>query len=237
MDYPFIKNCSLFAGIPADELRKILESAAQHVQYYEKGETVFHFMEPASRIGIIMEGKIRSVKPFPNGSLVDVASRLPGDMIGPAAVFSANRQYPCDVVADEPSTIMMFQKEDILALLQTDVRILENFTRELATAAYMLQERLELLSYHGIAQKAAFYLMLQKRKSGRDTVQIPRSISNWALVLDVSRPSLHRKLKKMEAAGIIRCNAHSISILDEDSLNRIILHLPPESAETSRQTL
>ena len=61
----------------------------------------------------------------------------------------------------EPVTALMFRREDLLALMQKDVRILENFTMEIASAAYMLQQRVELLSYNGIAQKAAFWLLMQ----------------------------------------------------------------------------
>lgn len=73
MDESFLKSCSLFKGVPLDQLRCSLAGVPQHIQCYEKEETVFHFMEKASRIGIIMEGRVRSLKPFPNGSQVDAS--------------------------------------------------------------------------------------------------------------------------------------------------------------------
>lgn len=223
MDESFLKSCSLFKGVPLNQLRNSLAEVPQHIQCYEKEETVFQFMEEASRIGIIMEGRVRSLKPFPNGSQVNVSVRHPGDMIGPAAAFSANQHYPCDVVAEVPTTVMMFRKDDILLLFQKDIRILENFTREMATAAYMLQERLELLSYSGIAQKAAYYLLMQKKRTGKGDVHIPESVSNWAQVLDVSRPSLHRELKKMEVEGMISYQPPIVRILDEESLQSVLI--------------
>ena len=160
-------------------------------------------MDDASRIGIILEGRAQAQKSFPNGSQVNVSVRTPGELIGAAAVFSSNHQYPCDVVALEPVTIMMFRREDILSLMQRDIRVLENFMTEIASATYMLQQRLELFSYNGIAQKAAFWLLLRVRQSGKDTVKIPDSISKWAMLMNVSRPSLHRELKRLENAEII----------------------------------
>lgn len=222
MDESFLKNCSLFEGVPVDELRDCLASVPQHIQCYEKDEPIFRFMEEAHQIGIIMEGKVKSLKPFPNGSQINVSVRLPGDMIGPAAVFSKNRHYPCDVIAEVPTTVVMFRKEDILKLLQKDIRILENFTRDMATAAYILQERLEMLSYSGIAQKAAYYLLMQRKRTGLNEIRIPESVSNWALILDVSRPSLHRELKKMEAEGMISVQTPVIRILNEESLQAVL---------------
>lgn len=222
MDYSVLEKSSLFAHMTAAELRKILEETPHHIQCYDKGETILHLMEPAEKIGIILEGRVEAQKSFPNGSQVNVSVRVPGDMIGPAAVFSRNQKYPCDIVSLEPVTVMMFRRDDLLGLLQKDVKILENFTRELASAAYMLQQRLELFSYNGIAQKAAFWLLTRARQTGNDQVPVPGSVSKWALLLNVSRPSLHRELKRMEADGMISYSPPVIKILDAKALQNVL---------------
>ena len=93
---------------------------------------------------------------------------------------------------------------------------------EIASAAYMLQQRLELMSYNGIAQKAAFWLLLQARQSGKDSVRIPDSVSKWAMLMNVSRPSLHRELKKLEEEGIVSCSSGIIRILDAVALEEVL---------------
>lgn len=222
MDYSVLEKSILFSGLTAKTIREVLEAVPHHIQCYEKNETIFHFMENAARLGIILEGRVEAQKPFPNGSQINVSVRNAGEMIGPAAVFSRRQKYPCDVVALEPATIMMFRKEDILLLLQKDSQVLKNFMAELATAAYMLQQRLELLSYSGIAQKAAFYLLMQHRQTGNASVQIPDSVSKWAMTMNVSRPSLHRELKKLEKQGFIHCSTHTIEILDAAGLQSVL---------------
>lgn len=102
------------------------------------------------------------------------------------------------------------------------VKILENFTRELASAAYMLQQRLELFSYNGIAQKAAFWLLTRARQTGKDQVPVPGSVSKWALLLNVSRPSLHRELKRLEEEGMISYSPPVIKILDAKALQNVL---------------
>lgn len=222
MDYTVLENSTLFRGVPAKDLRAYLEETPHHIQCYDKEETIFHLMDPAFRISIILEGRVEAQKSFPNGSQVNVSVRIPGQLIGPAAVFSKGGHYPCDIVALEPTTLMMFQKEDLLSLMQKDVRILQNFTTEIASATYMLQQRLELLSYNGIAQKAAFWLLMQARRSGKDTVNLPDSVSKWAMLMNVSRPSLHRELKKLEEEGIISYSHPMIRILNRDALQDVL---------------
>ena len=222
MDYTVLENSTLFRGVAAQDLRTYLEETPHHIQCYDKEETIFHLMEMASRIGIILEGRVEAQKSFPNGSQINVSIRIPGELIGPAAVFSKKRRYPCDIVALEPTMLMMFQKEDLLSLMQKDVRILQNFTTEIASAAYMLQQRLELLSYSGIAQKAAFWLLMQIRQTGKTAVRIPDSMSRWAIIMNVSRPSLYREMKKLEGEGIIRYTGKTIEVLDQDELQSVL---------------
>lgn len=222
MDYSVLERSILFKGVSAIELREELERTPHHIQCYDKEETIFHMMEDATRIGIVLEGRAQAQKAFPNGSQVNVSVRGAGELIGPAAVFSNSRRYPCDVVALEPVTVMMFRREDLLGLLQKNILILENLMTEIASATYMLQQRLELLSYNGIAQKAAFWLLMQARQTGKDTVMIPDSVSKWAMLMNVSRPSLHRELKKLEDEGIISYSHPKIQILEREALQEVL---------------
>ena len=222
MDYSVLERSTLFRGVPAQELRNVLENTPHHIQCYDKEETIFHMMDAADRIGIILEGRAQAQKAFPNGSQINVSVRGAGELIGPAAVFSNSRRYPCDVVALEPVTVMMFRRADMLSLMQKNVLILENLMTEIASATYMLQQRLELMSYNGIAQKAAFWLLTQARQTGKDTVRIPDSVSKWAMLMNVSRPSLHRELKKLEKEGIISYSSGVVKILDSNALQEVL---------------
>ena len=116
----------------------------------------------------------------------------------------------------------MVRREDILLLLQKDLRVMNNFMAELATSTYMLQQRLELLSYSGIAQKAACFLLIQSRQTGKKVVRIPKSVSNWAMIMNVSRSSLHRELKKLETDGIITYDPPTIEIHDPEALQKVL---------------
>ena len=222
MDDSVLKKSALFRALRVDVWQTALEQTPHRIQHYNKGEIIFHLMEPADKIGIVLSGKVEVQKSFPNGSQVNVSTRSPGELIGAAAVFSRHRRYPCDIVSLEPSAILVFHREQLLKLLQTDARILENFTTEIASATYMLQQRLELLSYHGIGQKAAFWLLTQLRQTGKTCVQIPGSVSKWAMLMNVSRPSLHRELKKLEGDGIITYAPPAIQILNAEALQDVL---------------
>lgn len=57
---------------------------------------------------------------------------------------------------------------------------------------------------------------------GKETVRIPELVSNWAMVMNVPRPSLRRELKKLEDEGLISYAPPVIRILDHDALTDVL---------------
>ena len=204
------------------QIQNNLKDIPYKVRYYQKDQTIFHLMEEADYLGIVLSGYVQAQKMFPNGSQVNVSDRNKGDIIGPAAVFSKDHKYPCDIIALEDSEILLIRKEDMISLMQKDERILQNFAQEISTATYMLQQRLELLSYNGIAQKIAFYLLIRERQTEKNKIRIPGSVSNWAMIMNVSRTSLHRELKKMNDEGIVSYSSPFIIINDINTLQEML---------------
>ncbi len=214
-----LSKSPLFAGLTSEELQNILDTHTVHS--FNKGEIIFHAMQKAQQLAIILEGKVEVQKSFPNGNHINVSIFQQGDMIGTASVFSQS-PYPCDIVALSKVSLLMLQKNDLLSLMQSNITILENFTCELSTKTYKLQQRLELLSYSGIAEKLAFWLLMQQRQTGKSRITIPRSVSNLATFMNVSRTSLHRELARLSSQRIIAYSPPYIDILDEEALLEIL---------------
>jgi len=222
MDCSVLAKCALFRNISEEDLSKLLQGFECNVRTFEKGETVFRFMNRAESVGIVLEGSIAGIKPFPDGSEMSVTLRKQGDLLGQAAAFSAMRRYPCDLIAHERSSVLILRREELLALMRKDARVMESFITGIASVTYMLQRRLELTGFKGIAQKAAFWLLMKSEASGEKKVMIPGSVSNWASVVNVSRPSLHRELRKMEEKGLISYAPPEIEILDYRGLRALL---------------
>ena len=217
-----LKRCHLFRGLSDSEIESVLGRTPHATQIFEKDEPVFRLMDAADRVGVILEGRVQAQKIFPNGGQVNVSVRAAGELIGPAATFSAQGRYPCEIIALERTEVLMIGRDAVIALLQADGRIMANFLSELASATFLLQQRLELLSYNAIHQKIAFYLLLHFMQTGSRRVPIPESMTKWALMMNVSRPSLHRELKKMETQGAVRYAPPVIEILNPDALQKML---------------
>lgn len=222
MQFDVLEQSWLFHGLSAHQVQKLLNDTPFFTQSYEKDETVFHPLETADRIGVILRGKVQSYKLFPNGNQVNVTIRTVGDIIGPAAALSVQGRYPFGVAALEHTEVLMFRRDSFLCLLRKDPRLAENALSEISSITFMLQQRLELLSYHGIDQKIAFFLLMASKESGNTTVSIPGSMTRWALMMNVSRPSLYRELKRLDREGLLHFAASEIQILDAPALEKLL---------------
>ncbi len=223
MDYIVLADCQIFHDLSEQEIAELLSRISYKVNAYVKGEAVFHLMDDADRVAIILRGRVQVQKIFPGGGHMQVNIGGPGDMIGEAAVFSEQHKYPCELTALEDAELLLIERVEMLKLLQSNRTLLNNFITELSTATYQLQWRIELLSYTGIQQKIAFYLLSRSMQSGTSVVPIPDSITKWALSMNVSRTSLHRELRDMESRGIIAVSAPNITIQNKDALMRIMV--------------
>lgn len=222
MDYSILEKSKLFRGLSAKEIKGSIGSISCYIKRFEEGETIYQFMAKADRIGIILKGSAQAQKIYPNGDQFNFSVRVAGDILGPAAAFSGVQRYPFEVKALESTESLVFERMGFLRLLQSNIRVMENFVSELASANFLLQQRLELLTYNAIQHKIAFYLLMASAESGRREVPIPGSMTRWALMMNVSRPSLHRELKKMEEKGLLCYLPPRIEIADLEELRKVL---------------
>jgi CRP-like cAMP-binding protein len=222
MDYSVLEESKLFRGLSSKEIKSSIGNISCYIKRFEAGETICHLMTKADRIGILLKGRAQARKIYCNGDQFSFSVRAPGDILGPAAAFSGAQHYPFEVKAMELTEILVFERMGFLRLLQSDIRVMENFVSGLASANFLLQQRLELLSYNAIQHKIAFYLLMASSESGRSEILIPDSMTRWALMMNVSRPSLHRELRKMEEKRLLRYSPPIITISNSEGLRKLL---------------
>ncbi len=215
-----LKKCNLFRNIKnPEEILNFLQSNKEvELKQLRAQNVIFRMGEEAQKLGIIISGKIGVEKILNNGENLAIAFKTCGDLIGEAAIFTKVKKYPCQLTALTNSKIILIDRNATLELLQKDKTILENFLTELSTMTFALQNKVELLSHSGIAEKISFFLLEKSQQTGSTTIELPESITNFASFLNVSRTSLHREIKKLENSGTIKICKKQIQILDKKKL-------------------
>lgn len=218
-----LKNTALFNGKSNDEIEKILASLQYVIGNYRKGELVFRIDQPADRIGILIRGSVAIEKNLASGKTTPVFLRYPGQMFGEAAVFSRAETYPCNVISQGNSEVLLIPKKTMITMISGDATILTNFLLLFANKILELTVKTELLSCDSIRQKIIFSLLYELQEFSREmTVRLPFSKKFWAESLDVSRPSLYRELCAMEREELIRLEGKTIIMVNKQGLLAIL---------------
>ncbi len=220
-----LRICRLFADMTDRQFDDFIETYRDQMicRKYEAGESIFHASDDARHMAIILSGQVKVEKILPNGTYLAIAVKKCGDMIGEAAVFSRVALYPCELTAETESELVFLQKEVMLQVLSDYPDVLSNFLRELSSMTYALQQRVELLSYSGICEKIAFFLLTQYNITKDPRIKIPSSITGMSEQLKVSRTSLHREISKLKKQNIIAIEKSYIRILDIAALKELLI--------------
>lgn len=212
----------LFRDYTIAELMDLLSQVNYAERFYGKEEVIALEDAPCTQVGIILEGAVEVQKLHGAGSGVTIQCLTPHQIFGEVIIFSQRKTYPATLVANSATVILFISKESILQLCREEERFLENFMALLSNKILMLNQKVKRLAYPSIRQKIADWLLEHYRLSGENTINIPFTKKAWSEQLAIPRPSLSRELGKMQEDGLIHLNGSSITICDQQALERLL---------------
>lgn len=104
-----LQTCRLFAEIPPDSLKTMLECFAPTIQTYAKQQTLLQAGEPLHHLGIVLTGKVQLVRLDYDGNRSITASLSPAQPFGEAFVCAGVDAAPISVIAATESTILWLE--------------------------------------------------------------------------------------------------------------------------------
>jgi len=217
----FSVSCYLFSGKTAEEIDSILEKTDCFVKRYVSGESVFNSEDSTEYFGIILKGSLNVKKNLESGRGYTIFHRKSGDLFGGGVAFSRNPSFPCDIYSQGETEILYINKKSVYEILCKDSVIAENLISLFSKEVLVFERKLELFSTSSIRKKIAFSLLYDDY-AVLEKFRLPYSKTEWAELLNVSRPSLCREIKKLHECGIIEMDGKNIRIIDRSGLGKII---------------
>lgn len=227
MEDLFIKltNSHLFKDKTAKELEEVMGKINYRIVKKDKNELIFDSFSSTNFIGLILSGQIFVEKILPCGKSVMMFGKKSGDIFGEVAAFSDAAYYPCNVIAKEKSSVLIFYKEDFFELLKLDSVILKNFLNLICNKAYSLNSKVESLSFSSPKQRIAYSLLNDFNILSDSTIKLPFSKKVWADKLNISRASLYRELNSLCDESILSLpSTNIIEITNIQKLEKLLLN-------------
>lgn len=212
-----LKKCPLFEGIDDTELLGLLSCLGAKVDFFDKKYTVICEGNSARYIGIVLSGSVQimQVDYFGNRNIITEIGE--GDMFGEAFACAEMKKIPVNIIAAEPSEIMLIDSRHILLTCSNACgfhqKLIFNLMKDLAEKTLVFHSKLDIISKKTTSEKLMAYLMNEARVQGKNSFLIPFDRQELADFLGVDRSGLSVEIGKLKRARIIDNHKNHFTIL------------------------
>ncbi|MFO7656568.1 MAG: Crp/Fnr family transcriptional regulator [Bacteroidales bacterium] len=219
--FEILSKNAIFSGLSPGQLVHLFSDKLYRKRTLVKDEIAVHANEPCNNLIFVIEGSVRGEMTDFSGKVIKIEDIHAPRPVAPAFVFGRQNVYPVDIIANEPTSLLIVPKETLIRLLQQDALILNNFLDVISNRAQFLSDKIRFLSFKTIKGKIAHYLLKMTEKE-YIKVLLPETQGQLADYFGVTRPSLTRALGEMERDGILQLNKKEIIIKNIQQLRELV---------------
>ena len=210
-----VKDHPLFKGISFGEFEKVMSCLLVKSATYEKNDIIWLAGTPTKFVSLLMSGSVRVAKNAVDGNAIILTDVDAPNFLGEIGVWAELDYFPVTVLALEDCDVLFLDASKITSvcpsICQFHKRMIEHVLRTIAKKAFMLDQKVELLSKRTIREKL-FCLFDAKRGSAKKFT-LPYNREEMARYLCVNRSALSDELSKMRDEGLIRYKRNEFEIL------------------------
>lgn len=219
--FKILEHCPAFKGLVATKIETILSNCEFEIRSFQKGDLIISMGDPCDELMIVTMGSVKGEMVDFSGKTIKIEDISAPRPLAVAFLFGKKAAFPVNVTANEDTDILVLPKSDVVKLMQTNVRFLNNYLNLICTKAQFLSQKLEFLSFKTIREKLAHYLLSNSSKNSNN-VTLPKSQEEMAVFFGVTRPSFARVLKEFQTEGLIHFKRREISLVDRKGLISIL---------------
>lgn len=180
------------AGLLPSEVGRNLDLA--------KGQLVFATSDPTRGLFLVQSGLVRLVRRAADGNEITLHIARPGQFFAEASLFT--ECYHCDAVADLPSRLLAFGKEQVLTALCSDPNDALRWIQHLSRQIQKLRAQAALLCLNSADDRVLSFLRTQCW-DGPEVI-VDRPWKTIASELGLTHETLYRTLARLERRGLIK---------------------------------
>lgn len=202
-----LHRCELFHMIADDDLSRMLDCLGARTEFFDKRSTILSEGSPAKQIGIVLSGAVQTIQIDYFGNRSIVSDSGPGELFAESFACAETEAVPVSVVASEPSEVMLVDCSHILHTCENNCgfhqQLIFNLMKGLAAKNIQFHQKLGVTSKRSTREKLLEYLMLQSKKCGSRSFDIPFDRQELADYLEVDRSGLSTEIGKLRREGVL----------------------------------
>lgn len=223
MSIELLGKCPLFAGLSADDLKKVKSISA--LRRVKKKEVLFAEGEEAKGFFVILSGKVKLYKISPEGKEQILHIVSAPDAFAEAALF-VEESYPAFAEALVDSQLVFIPKRNFIQLIEKNYQLSINMIVSLSHYLRRFASLIEELSLKEVSSRIAKYLIDLSLKASREgkspkEIELDMTKTQLASKLGTISETLSRTLAKIKAKGIIEVKKNKVLILNRELLEEL----------------
>ena len=202
-----LSDAPLFRGIPAEEVDAMLPCLGASRRAYRRGERVMRAGQVATRVGVLLEGRLHVEMPDAWGNVSVLESVGPGEPFAVAYACGKEGVLDVDVVADADSTVATLDAARVLHPCERQCAchgaLVRNLLVSMANKNIAMNRRAMAMAPKTVRGKILAYLSVQQTVAGTPEFAIPFTQEKLASYLGVDRSTLSAELSALRKEGVI----------------------------------
>lgn len=185
--------------------------------------------EVPRHVWVVLEGALYYSNIDSDGTELIFGMIGPGSFVGLAVVVDRMGMHS-DIRARGATELLQIPRAPLVRLLDRNPRMWKIIAGMTAKRLRILVEKIREMMHAPLEERTVWHLLaharhLRCRHGEPALMQLPISQADLAKIVGVSRTRLSSLLNRLEARGLLRLNYRSITLLDLNSLRRIV-HRP-----------
>jgi CRP-like cAMP-binding protein len=195
---------ALFKGLASLDIVKALYCLRARAASFKTGELLCEEGDPATKMGIILEGEVDLVRYEEDGGSFIIETFQKGDSFGEVYAIKENATFGVNALARKGGKLLWLE----IAPLYDEIgcpfgRLLfKNLVNDLAEKDLLLKRKVTILSQKGLKNKVLLLLETYAPKKGGWFI-LPFSRDAMAAYLACERSALSRLLSSMQDEGLL----------------------------------
>jgi len=220
VDVEFLTSVPIFASLNEKQLQSL--PGKLQPRRYQRGEVIFHEDDPADRMHIIVEGRVKISIASEDGRERDIALFQSGDCFGEMALLDGSNRSATATAVDATETMVLLRQDflgenpelaaDVNALLVQRLRNVNQLLGDMVFLDVPTRVAKQLLTLAETYSADA--------KPG-DAIVVPMGQDELARLVAASRETVSRALNSYRRMGFVDMSHRRITITDLPGLERM----------------
>ncbi len=225
-----LSKCHLFEQLEPEKLDELI--AFSRLQRFAAKDVVFLKGDPGDSLYAIVSGRVGITTTSVGGKEIFLNILGPGEVFGEIALLDGKKRT-AGARALDPAELLRVDQADFLPFLERNPKLSIRLMRILCELIRWTSDIIEDTIFLDIPHRLAKRLLTLVHQYGKPTregitIDIKLSQENLGQMLGVTRESVNKGIRALEAQGIIVHEHGSISIRDVALLERLV-RLPQEA--------